>query len=89
MLPRILLFLAAAAALAAANPARAANRNWAHWRGPEQDGVSHEKNLPGDFDPKRGAKGNVVWTQPYGGRSAPLVLDGERLRRAFRAAFRP
>lgn len=55
----------------------AGGRNWVHWRGPEQDGVSREKNLPGDFDPKAGPKGNVVWQQPFGGRSAPLVLDGK------------
>src|SRR5262245_42891449 len=55
-------------------PARAAD--WIHWREPEQDGHSREKNLPGDFDPTKGAKGNVLWKQPFGGRSAPLVMDG-------------
>lgn len=65
-----LLALAAAAAPAAA-------RDWIHWRGPEQNGVSRETNLPASFDPKLGAKGNVVWQQPFGGRSAPLVLAGK------------
>jgi len=55
----------------------AEGRDWLHWRGPEQNGVSREKNLPDTFDPKLKAKGNVLWQQPYGGRSAPLVLDGK------------
>jgi len=55
-------------------PARAAD--WIHWRGPEQNGLSREKNLPGEFDPSQKAQGNVIWTQPYGGRSAPLVMAG-------------
>jgi outer membrane protein assembly factor BamB len=50
--------------------------DWIHWRGPEQNGFSREKNLPGEFDPKLKEKGNVLWTQPYGGRSSPLVMDG-------------
>ena len=50
--------------------------DWIHWRGPEQNGVSREKNLPDSFDPALKAKGNVVWQMPFGGRSAPLVMDG-------------
>ena len=77
MLPLLSRVVALAAAFAAAaGTAAAAGRNWVHWRGPEQTGLSREKNLPGEFDPKGGAKGNVAWTAPYGGRSAPLVLDG-------------
>lgn len=68
-----LTVLAAAAAVAA--PASAAD--WIHWRGPEQNGVSREKYLPDSFDPKAGAKGNVVWQKPFGGRSAPLVMAGK------------
>ncbi|MDB5311470.1 MAG: afsK 2 [Gemmataceae bacterium] len=52
-------------------------RDWIHWRGPEENGVSRETGLPEGFDPKLGTKGNVVWQQPFGGRSAPLVLDGQ------------
>lgn len=52
-------------------------RDWIHWRGPEQNGVSREKNLPDSFDPAKKAAGNVLWQAPYGGRSAPLVLDGK------------
>lgn len=54
----------------------AAAADWTHWRGPEQNGHSREKNLPGEFDPAQGPAGNVVWTAPYGGRSAPLVMGG-------------
>ena len=71
--PRLALFSALVLA-ALASPARSAD--WIHWRGPEQNGFSKEKNLPGDFDPKLKTKGNVIWQQPFGGRSAPLVMGG-------------
>jgi outer membrane protein assembly factor BamB len=51
--------------------------DWIHWRGPEQNGVSREKNLPGEFDPALKEKGNVIWKQPFGGRSSPLVMAGK------------
>ncbi|MBA4064361.1 MAG: hypothetical protein C0501_11740 [Isosphaera sp.] len=57
-------------------PAAASAADWIHWRGPEQNGFSRETNLPADFDPAQKEKGNVVWTAPYGGRSAPLVMGG-------------
>jgi outer membrane protein assembly factor BamB len=57
------------------NPALAGD--WIHWRGPEQSGFSLEKGLPGDFDPDAGLKGNVIWKQPFGGRSAPLIMNGK------------
>jgi outer membrane protein assembly factor BamB len=66
------LFLANFALCAAAE-----GRDWVHWRGPEENGVSRETGLPDTFDPKQGPKGNVIWQQPFGGRSAPLVLDGK------------
>ena len=34
------------------SPAQA--RDWIHWRGPEQNGVSREKGLPDSFDPRAG-----------------------------------
>lgn len=52
-------------------------RDWIHWRGPEQNGVSRETGLPDSFDPKQGVKGNVAWQAPFGGRSTPLVMDGK------------
>jgi outer membrane protein assembly factor BamB len=51
--------------------------DWAHWRGPEQNGVSRERDLPEKFalDPKA-KDGNLLWKAPYGARSTPLVLNG-------------
>lgn len=51
--------------------------DWADWRGPRQDGVSPEKNLPDKFstDPKD-ADSNLVWKAPYGGRSCPIIMNG-------------
>src|SRR5438067_5776598 len=72
---RRLGFALLTALFALCTPADAAD--WIHWRGPEQNGFSREKNLPGEFDPAAGAKGNVIWKQPFGGRSAPLVMAGK------------
>jgi outer membrane protein assembly factor BamB len=72
---KLLLGVSALFAFAAINPASAAD--WIHWRGPEQNGHSLEKGLPGEFDPDAGEKGNVIWKQPFGGRSAPLVMAGK------------
>jgi outer membrane protein assembly factor BamB len=69
------LCFAILAVASALNPASAAD--WIHWRGPEQNGLSREKGLPGEFDPEAGAKGNVIWKMPFGGRSAPLVMSGK------------
>src|SRR5215210_4900870 len=51
--------------------------DWLHWRGPEQPGVSRETNPPDKFgyDPAA-PDSNLVWKQPIGCRSTPLVLDG-------------
>jgi len=48
--------------------------DWAHWRGPEMNGVSREKNLPERFDLETGE--NVLWTSEIGGRSTPIVMNG-------------
>ncbi|MGE3808938.1 MAG: PQQ-binding-like beta-propeller repeat protein, partial [Gemmataceae bacterium] len=49
--------------------------DWAHWRGPEQNGVSREKDLP----EKWSLTGeNLIWKAPYGGRSTPIVM-GDRV----------
>jgi len=47
--------------------------DWAEWRGPARDGVSAEKNLPTHWSP---SGDNLAWKAPYGGRSAPIVMDG-------------
>ncbi|MBY0527962.1 MAG: PQQ-binding-like beta-propeller repeat protein [Gemmataceae bacterium] len=51
--------------------------DWLHWRGPEQTGVSREKDLPDKWSPDpKAADNNLIWTAPYGCRSTPLVHDG-------------
>src|SRR6266550_6604221 len=47
--------------------------DWAEWRGPARDGISAAKNLPTHWSP---AGENLAWKAPYGGRSAPIVMDG-------------
>src|SRR3989442_15875044 len=47
--------------------------DWAEWRGPGRDGVSHETNLPTKWSP--GGE-NVAWKLPFGGRSAPVAFRG-------------
>ena len=51
-------------------PARA---QWTHWRGPEQNGVSRERDL---IDNWSLAGKNVLWRSPIGGRATPIVLGG-------------
>ena len=52
--------------------ASVAGSDWAEWRGPARDGVSLEKGLPAAWSP---AGQNLAWKAPYGGRSAPIVMD--------------
>jgi outer membrane protein assembly factor BamB len=51
--------------------AASSGSDWAEWRGPSRDGTSPEKGLPEKWSPKGE---NLVWKQPFGGRSAPIVL---------------
>src|SRR5208283_1243052 len=44
--------------------------DWLHWRGPEQNGVSREKDLPDTW--------NEIWKAPVGCRSTPLI-QGNRV----------
>ncbi|MCS7160764.1 MAG: PQQ-binding-like beta-propeller repeat protein [Gemmatales bacterium] len=47
--------------------------DWLHWRGPEQNGTSRDTGLPAEWS----ASGlNVIWKQPYGGRSTPVICQG-------------
>jgi outer membrane protein assembly factor BamB len=51
--------------------------DWTHWRGPEQSGVSREKDLPDRWSPNPKAENNnLIWKQPYGGRSTPIIMNG-------------
>jgi hypothetical protein len=47
--------------------------DWPEWRGPSRDGTSQEKGLPTKWTM---AGENLVWKQPYGGRSAPIIMGG-------------
>lgn len=59
-----LLFLVAALSVPASD--------WAEWRGPARDGISLEKGLPAKWSP---GGDNLAWKVPYGGRSAPIVMN--------------
>src|SRR4051812_5698995 len=53
--------------------------DWYRWRGPEQNGVSRQKNLPSDWAPptKENPEGkNLIWTNDVGGMSSPIVMNG-------------
>ena len=52
--------------------------NWSYWRGPEQNGVSRERDLPDKFslDPKA-ANNNLLFAVPYGSITTPIVQDGQ------------
>ena len=52
--------------------APAPSGDWTEWRGPARDGISPEKGLPTSWSP---AGQNLSWKAPYGGRSAPIVMD--------------
>lgn len=69
------LFLSAAAllALAALVVMPAAAADWTHWRGPNQNGVSLDKDLVDSWS-KDGA--NLIWRDDFTGRSTPIVVDG-------------
>src|SRR5262249_37049202 len=48
-------------------------RNWSFWRGPEQTGVSREKDLPESFSIAK--KENVVFAVPQGSITTPIVQN--------------
>ncbi|HEV3145711.1 MAG TPA: PQQ-binding-like beta-propeller repeat protein [Gemmataceae bacterium] len=53
----------------------ARGEDWAHWRGPAQDGASADTGLPATFDINPKAQKNVIWRQPFGCRSTPVILN--------------
>ena len=65
------------AVLCCAGGSTASAADWIHWRGPEQTGQSRETNLPDDWDPATPGRSNLIWKQPFGCRSTPLVLNGK------------
>ena len=50
--------------------------DWVHWRGPDQTGHAKGVKLPDEFGVTTVGKDHLLWKQPFGGRSAPLVLNG-------------
>jgi outer membrane protein assembly factor BamB len=69
---RILLLVAAWSLAALSTRAD----DWIPWRGPEQTGFSRDTNLPAKWSPTKPGENNLIWSQPYGGRSTPLVMNG-------------
>ncbi len=60
--------------------------DWAHWRGPHQNGISDEVGLIDRFDPQGGEQSNVLWkSQEAAGISTPIVM-GNRLFTIVREA---
>ncbi len=50
-------------------------RDWANWRGPEQNGISREKNLPEKWSPKGE---NLLWRKAdFGTRCTPIAMNGK------------
>jgi outer membrane protein assembly factor BamB len=69
-----LVFLTWAAAAFVSTPAQA--DNWPQWRGPHNNGVCDEKNLPTKFDKAR----NLVWRLPLPGPAgATPVVWGDHI----------
>lgn len=64
--------------LGALNGYAAHGADWHSWRGPEQTGVSREKDLPEKFsiEPKD-ENSNLIWKKPFGSRSTPIVMKGK------------
>ena len=48
-------------------------QDWAHWRGPEQNGISRETGLIDDWSLDDNT--NVLWTSETGGRATPVILN--------------
>src|SRR6266478_3582941 len=56
--------------------ANAQAADWTSWRGPQQNGVSPETDLPESFNLNGGPKSNLIWKADYGCRSTPIVMNG-------------
>src|SRR5262245_29700369 len=50
--------------------------DWLHWRGPEQTGVGRDTGLPDKWSPNKPGENNLIWKQPIGARSTPVVCRG-------------
>jgi outer membrane protein assembly factor BamB len=55
-----------------------AARNWSFWRGPEETGVSRERDLPEKWSLSPKVKdNNLVFAANYGAIATPIVQDGQ------------
>jgi outer membrane protein assembly factor BamB len=71
-IPRVALGLGMACLLLVTTDTRSAPvRGWLSWRGPQQNGMSLEKNLPNNVDPK-----NPLWRADFPGQGAAVVANG-------------
>ncbi|MFT5299826.1 MAG: outer membrane protein assembly factor BamB, partial [Mariniblastus sp.] len=70
-----LLTFGFALALFCGSSSQANAQDWAGWRGPEQNGISRDTNLPDTWSlsPKK----NVAWVAEIGGRATPIILNGK------------
>ncbi|HZL38602.1 MAG TPA: PQQ-binding-like beta-propeller repeat protein [Tepidisphaeraceae bacterium] len=68
------LFTTVAAASLGVISSSAQANDWYRWRGPEQDGISRETNLPTDWSPDGK---NLAWSAKVGGMSSPIVMKGK------------
>jgi outer membrane protein assembly factor BamB len=60
-----------------ADKAPATAASWSNWRGPAQNGWSPEHDLPEKLSLKKDdPDGNLVWSAPYGGLTAPIIQNG-------------
>ncbi len=58
---------------AAAAPVQAAVKGWLSWRGPQQNGMSIERNLPDKIPNKEAA----LWVADFPGQSTAVVANGK------------
>lgn len=64
------VWMAALLCLAAADLSQA---GWLNWRGPHQNGVSHEIGLPDTLSLDKSAEGGLLWSYDLRGRGTPVV----------------
>jgi outer membrane protein assembly factor BamB len=61
-------------ALAAATPLASAQVDgWLNWRGPDQNGTTHETNLPSEWEV---GGSNQLWKYDLNGAGAPVIANG-------------
>ena len=73
LLNLVLLPLSLESVVMAADPL-----DWPNWRGPKQNRISVETNLPDRWNPKGGPDSNVLWKrEDLGSISTPIILNGK------------